>query len=269
MERILLADNEADSLKTWAAVLRQAGYDVTEAPDVPTAQKLLVKGGFDLAVLDLHLERDKDDTDDSGLSLARIFRETVPIVLLTGHPTPGSVRDALQRDGRSSPAVAVVLKHKDGPEGLLKAVRQAIVPKIFVAHGHDPNATSAMVRFLERVGADAVVLKEQPVASQTIIDAFEEHANVQFAIILMTPDDEGRLKGEPDLKSRARQNVIFELGFLLAKLGRNRVVAFLKQGDPVEQPSNYQGVLYQEIDPWGEWQDKLISIMKAAGIELR
>ncbi|HEX6904535.1 MAG TPA: TIR domain-containing protein [Thermoanaerobaculia bacterium] len=268
MAKILLADNDAKSLQAWSTALEDEGYDVTRASSVAEAQDHLVRGGFDLAVLDLHMESD-DEADDSGLRLARAFRDNLPIVMYTGKPTTDLAIKALQRDGRSSPAVAFVRKLEDGLEGLLKAVQQAIVPKVFVAHGHDDEATEAVVSFLRRSGVQAVVLKEQPLASQTIIQAFEEQSNVQFAIILLTPDDEGRLKGKKPWEPRARQNVVFELGFFLAKLGRHRVVAFMKEGEPVEVPSNYSGFLYQELDRWGKWQEKLTAIMKAAGIELR
>ncbi|HEX4961901.1 MAG TPA: TIR domain-containing protein [Thermoanaerobaculia bacterium] len=266
MEKVLLADNNPKHLETWAAVLTSAGYEVTKANSVSEAQKFLIQGGFDLAVLDLHMVSDEDDEDHSGLRLAQLFRETVPIIMLTAKATVQSTRDALQRDGRSSPAVALVRKVEDGVPVLLEAARSAIEPKVFVSHGHDPDTTSAVVRFLARTKLRAIVLKEQPVASQTIIEAFEQYANVQFAIVLMTPDDEGRFKGMSELKSRARQNVIFELGFLVAKLGRERVVALMKPEDPVEKPSNYEGVRYREFDPWGNWEDELIEIMKAARV---
>lgn len=268
MEKVLLADNDPIQLHAWSEVLEAAGYEVIRASSLAEAQDFLIRGGFDLAVLDLHMQEDEDESDDSGLRLAQIYRESVPIILLTGKPTVSAAVAALQRDSRSSPAVAFVRKQQDGPKVLLQAVRNAIIPKVFISHGRDENARQAVVKFLEKSGAQAVVLKEQPMASRTILDAFEEHANVQFAIILMTADDEGRLKGDNALQPRARQNVIFELGFLLAKLGRNRVVALCQQGVPLEWPSNYQGVLYLELDPWGEWQDKVSSAMSAVGIHL-
>jgi predicted nucleotide-binding protein len=268
MEKVLLADNDPDQLQAWSGVLRGAGYEVTLASSLAETQDFLIKGGFDLAVLDLHMQEDEDELDDSGLRLAQIYRETVPIIMLTSKPTVAAAVAALQKDGRSSPAVAFVRKKEDGPKALLQAARKAILPKVFVSHGRDDNARTAVVKFLENRGAHAVVLKEQPLASRTVLDAFEEQANVQFAIILMTADDEGRLKGDDVLQPRARQNVVFELGFLLAKLGRNRVVALCQQEVPLEWPSNYQGVLYLELDPWGQWQDKVSSAMSAVGIQL-
>jgi predicted nucleotide-binding protein len=274
MERVLLGDNNPVQLQEWSKLLRDEGYHVTEAPSVAATQEQLIKGGFDLAILDLHMEWDDDETDESGLNLARLYRESVPIIILTALPNTSAAIAALQRDGRSAPAVAFIRKKEDGPKALLKAARQAIVPKVFVAHGHDDEVTADVVDFLKTRGAHAVVLREETKTSQTVLEAFEAHANVQFALILMTPDDEGRLKVEPPqtplpLQARARQNVIFELGFFLAKLGRNRVVALEKQGGAIEQPSNFHGVLTQTIDPGGRWREKLAETMRDAGIALR
>lgn len=264
--RVLLVDNHRPSLKKWAGMLRNESYDVTEASSVPGAKMLLNKGGFDVAVLDLHLERDEDESDESGLNLAKAYRDSVPIIILTGRPTLDAAIRALQ-DGRSATAVAFV-KKPDGPQALLKAIAKAVVPKVFVSHGHDEAATAAVVNFIEGGGAHAIVLREQPMASQSILEAFEKHANVQFAIILVTPDDVGGGKGKT-LRPRARQNVIFELGFFLAKLGRNRVVALYKEeGEPIELPSNYHGVVYREMDGGGGWKIELAREMKEAGIEL-
>lgn len=108
--------------------------------------------------------------------------------------------------------------------------------------------------------------KQQPNEGRTIIEKFEDHADVGFAIVLMTPDDVGALVKEKDkLKPRARQNVIMELGFFLGKLGRKRVCALHKD---VEIPSDYKGVLYVPMDKQGGWQLKLATEIKAAGIEI-
>ncbi|MFY9822188.1 MAG: TIR domain-containing protein [Thermoanaerobaculia bacterium] len=264
--RVLLVDNHRPSLKSWGGTLRREDYDVTEASSASRAKMLLDKGGFDLAILDLHLERDEDETDESGLNLAKAYCESVPIIMLSGRPTLDAAIRAL-RDGRSAIAVAFV-KKKDGPEALLKAMAKAIMPKVFVAHGHDEAATAAVVKFIEDGGAKALVLREQPVASQAILEAFEKHTNVQFAIILVTPDDVGTRRGTP-LQPRVLQNVDFELDFFLAKLGRNRVVALYKEaGEPIEVPSNYHGVFYREMDAGGGWRVELAREMKEAGIEL-
>jgi predicted nucleotide-binding protein len=268
VKKVLLADNDPEQLQAWSEVVRERGYEVVTASSVAEAQELLIKGDLDLAILDLHMQSDGDEADDSGLRLAQVYRESVPIIILTGRATVSAAVAALQKESRSSPAVAVVRKQEDGPWVLGQEMERAMLPKVFVSHGRDDNARMAVAKFLEKRGLQAVMLKDQPIIGQAILDAFERCTNVQFAIILMTPDDEGRLKGDGALQPRARQNVIFELGFLLAKLGRNNVVALCSQGIPLDWPSNYKGVLYQELDPFGEWQDKICSTMRAAGVQL-
>ena len=103
---------------------------------------------------------------------------------------------------------------------------------VFIAHGHDQGAKEAMARLVERVGLNPVILSERSGTSRTIIEKFETHSNVSYAIALLTADDIGGNQGDDGkMRPRARQNVIFELGFFIGKLGRERVCA-LNKGDP-------------------------------------
>ncbi len=137
---------------------------------------------------------------------------------------------------------------------------------VFVVHGHDDRRTSEVARFLERIGLRAVILREQPDQGQTIIEKFANHADVGFAVVLLTPDDEGRARNGSDLLPRARQNVVLELGYFLGRLGRKYVSALRAPG--VELPSDLGGVLYIELDEAGAWQLRLARELRAAGAQV-
>jgi predicted nucleotide-binding protein len=92
----------------------------------------------------------------------------------------------------------------------------AVQPKnaVFVVHGHDEAALQAVARFLEQLGLQPIVLREQPDSGRTIIEKFEDYADqVGFAVVLLTPDDIAGTADAPGSALRARQNVIFELGY--------------------------------------------------------
>ena len=145
--------------------------------------------------------------------------------------------------------------------GVLKSMH------VFIVHGHDVAAKESTARFIEKIGLNPIVLHEQPNAGRTIVEKFENYSNVGFAVALLTPDDIGSVKGNAkDLKYRARQNVILELGYFMGKLGRGRVCALYKEG--VEIPSDYQGVLYIPMDSAGAWKMQLAKEIKNAGIEV-
>jgi predicted nucleotide-binding protein len=135
--------------------------------------------------------------------------------------------------------------------------------RIFLVHGHDEGTLHEIARFLERLGQDVVVLREQPNQGRTIIEKFEDYGDVGFAVVLLTPDDTGGPAGG-EIKPRARQNVVLELGYFLGRLGRMRVCA-LYRGD-VEIPSDYSGVVYISIDQTGGWRLSLARELKAAGL---
>ena len=137
--------------------------------------------------------------------------------------------------------------------------------KIFIVHGHDESIKEATARFLEKLGLKPIILHEQPDKGRTIIEKFEDYSDVNFAVVLITPDDLGASKGQStNLNPRARQNVILELGFFLGKLGRENVCPLYISG--VEIPSDISGVLYKPIDPAGAWKLSLAKEIKESGI---
>ncbi len=154
----------------------------------------------------------------------------------------------------------------------VKQVKRNTVPKdnnkVFIVHGHDDKIKETAARFVEKLGLQAIILHEQPNSGRTIIEKFIEYSNVCYAVVILTGDDLAKSKKENnnDLKPRARQNVIFELGYFIGKLDRNRVCALYKAG--IEIPSDYQGVLFTQLDEEGLWKFKLAKEMKAVGIPL-
>lgn len=137
--------------------------------------------------------------------------------------------------------------------------------KIFLVHGHDEGALHETARFLERLRQEVIILREQPNQGRTIIEKFETYADVGFAVVLLTGDDRGGAATSSEIvfRPRARQNVIFELGYFIGRLGRNRVCALFTEG--VEIPSDYSGVLYTKLDASGAWRLELAKELKAAG----
>lgn len=134
--------------------------------------------------------------------------------------------------------------------------------KVFVVHGHDGAAQQAVARYLEKIGFESIILHERANQGRTVIEKIEAEAGVGFAVVLLTPDDEGRALGG-DLQPRARQNVMLELGYFLGKLGRNRVCA-LKRGD-LEIPSDFAGVVWELMDDGHGWKQSLGRELEAAG----
>lgn len=138
---------------------------------------------------------------------------------------------------------------------------------VFVVHGHDDGLKETVARYLSRLELTPVILHEQPNQGKTIIEKFERHADVDFAVVLFTPDDVGYpINKAEQSQPRARQNVVLELGFFLGALGRNRVCV-LHAGD-IELPSDYAGVLYLPLDAGGAWRFLLAKEMKASGMHI-
>lgn len=139
---------------------------------------------------------------------------------------------------------------------------------IFLVHGRDKGTREEVARFLEKTGAyEVVILDEQANRGRTLIEKFEAHAlQANYAIVLLTPDDTGGERDAAMQQPRARQNVVFELGFFVGKLGRERVTVLYPPG--VELPSDIDGLAYVPLDDAGAWRERVARELRDAGIDL-
>ncbi|EKO3409300.1 nucleotide-binding protein [Vibrio fluvialis] len=150
----------------------------------------------------------------------------------------------------------------------------AISNKVFVVHGHDNELKNDVERFIHEIGLEPIVLHRQVDGGATVIEKIEANSDVGYAFILLTPDEYAYTKDQQTLEEshrhielRARPNVIFEFGYFVGKLGRNRVCC-LHKGDVVV-PSDISGLVYKKVESSIETQAyAIIRELKAAGYNL-
>jgi len=136
---------------------------------------------------------------------------------------------------------------------------------VFIVHGKDDATKYEVARFIEQLKLKPIILHEQPSAGTTIIEKIEKYTNVGFGIILYTACDVGAIKGqENNLQNRARQNVVFEHGYLVGKIGRNNVAALVKGN--IEKPNDISGVVYILME--NEWKIALIRELISSGYKI-
>ena len=141
--------------------------------------------------------------------------------------------------------------------------------RVFIIHGHDNEMKESVARTLDKLKLEPIILHEQPSKGSTIIEKINMYSDVGFAIALLSPDDCGYPKNKLDeIRSRARQNVIFELGFFIGKLGRNHVLTLYKKDDNLEFPSDYEGVVYVQYDKKGAWRFELLKELRGCGYDV-
>ena len=165
------------------------------------------------------------------------------------------------------------LSPTEKPSGKLKPKNSTAVArnkrKVFIVHGHDNEAKHEVARFLEQLSIEPIILHEQASAGKTIIEKIEHYSNdADFALVLYTPCDRGRgaLETTIPAKNRARQNVVFEHGYLMAKFGRENVCALVK--GEIEIPNDTSGVVFVGLDVAGAWKLEIIKELKAAGYSI-
>ncbi|HLL88661.1 MAG TPA: nucleotide-binding protein [Tepidisphaeraceae bacterium] len=236
--------SEADE-STWTNVTRDFICKAFGA-DTEKCQEVFPPGGFSfipLETTEAYWETRRAERIQEGLTglsgLVEVLRTEMELSEGTSPPTHGS-----------------------------EASRLSTSRKVFIVHGHDGETKLAVARLLETVRVDAIILHEKPNEGKTLIEKFEHHADVGYAVVLLTADDTGGVRGAPveRQKARARQNVIFELGYFIGRIGRGNVCALYETG--VELPTDISGVAYIPLDAGGAWRFAVADELHAVGFEI-
>lgn len=160
-------------------------------------------------------------------------------------------------------------QHVMSPIQVFSTAQVAKKNKVFIVHGRDNEAKQEAARYIESIGLESIILHEQASSGMTIIEKIEHYAGeADFAIVIYTPCDKGRGAFETTVpaRDRARQNVVFEHGYLMAKLGRKNVCALVK--GQIETPNDISGVVYVSMDQVGAWKNDVNRELKACGYSL-
>lgn len=162
-------------------------------------------------------------------------------------------------------------RHKDLQRGIRHLVHQIVDqhPRVFVVHGRNVNVRDAVTSLLGRLKLDFEVLEDRSNAGTTVIEKFLSCAEeCDFAVVLMTADDEGGVREAGTRALRARQNVILELGYFISHLGRKRIIIMQEAGVEMELPSDLNGIVRIHYDQGGGWKRNVLKELDTAGVYL-
>lgn len=258
MPDILFVDDDLYSMLTYVDVLQDAGFHVQQASGADDALRQVTSREFTAAVLDVRMpreslgERETAGGHRTGVALARRMRGErpgLPIVLLT------SSDDAMIYDWANRDSAVVCLdKRRTRPDQLVRHVRRAVrepgaSPNVFLVHGRDHKAMFAVKDYVQNNLRfnEPTVLCHKPNDGRTIIEKLEHYADdADVVIVLLTPDDLGRTaNGGSVERTRGRQNVIFELGYVFGAVRRSKVLVLT--AGVAEMPQEIAGVVYIDI----------------------
>jgi len=272
--KILIVEDDSFYAQLLKELLEDRGFDTTVAKSLEEAVTVKLDD-FAAVLSDVMLPNDPDKsgiTDEetrsgffSGVAFFRVVRKRglkMPLIMFSNAGQSGEASAwAAQENIR-------FVGKDEGPAALLAALEAAgvagkvIPPRAFIVHGHDDLAISELKDYLQNTlkWDPPVVLREQPNRGRTIIEKFEElSGRIDCVFVLVTPDDSGVNLTTDDEKRRARQNVIFELGFFYAKMGRKSGRVIVLRKGPIDLPSDIQGIVWIDISRG----------IKAAGEDIR
>ncbi len=216
--------------------------------------------------------KDSKLSPDGALLLAKIhFQEqdarTAARILRPFLGSSGKI-DAFFRDYLAALDTSESVAQPSKPEARIEPETGPGYSGVFLVHGRSEGVKEKVARFLEKLSIPVTILHEQPSLGKTVLEKLAHYSNVGYAVVLLTGDDRGGLWEAPydGQLPRARQNVVLELGFFLAQLGRERVCALVEES--VELPSDYHGVVFIKLDSADAWKLSLAKEMRGAGLPI-
>jgi CheY-like chemotaxis protein len=264
MARILVIDDDL-AMDILIEQLRYRGHDAARISSAETALKRIDEiSHSELVILDIIMpwpeSRERSGIKGPLIAGMEILieikkRQTdLPIIVYSGIQD-GAIKQAL----KEQPNCTFISKW--GGEKLEEIVSivqrtlgidpKPIPQRPFIVHGHDETAKLALKNFLQNSLhlPEPIILHEQPNLGRTLIEKFEAYAIAsQIIFVLLTPDDIWASASDPDdVKRRARQNVIFEMGFFLGVLGRESGRIILLYKSPLDLPTDISGLAYIDI----------------------
>lgn len=181
-----------------------------------------------------------------------------PVTLVTPLPTVEIVSDNASQPtykAPSNPVANTVDQATMNKPNNYETSGAAVKKKVFIVHGHAETLTYQVYQFLNEQNFMPIILHHEANDGDTIIEKLERHFNdVSYAVVLYTACDDGKAKQDKEYASRARQNVVFEHGYLISKLGRKNVSALVEDG--VETPGDMSGIVY--IKTSSDWRYALL-----------
>ncbi len=267
---ILFVEDDWEFLEIRKEWLEDEKFSILSANNPNEALNILAGSEYiDLSIVDIRLVDNDKQFDISGLQLAiETMRRSIPTVILSNYSEYAYVREI--KEWYPDAEAAFIAKHEE-KDIFIELVKKHIRKRsVFIVHGHDLNMRNDVELFVRQLDLQPIILADQQIKTATIFQQLIHYSNVAYVIVLLTPDDTGG-KNPNNLKPRARQNVIFELGYFIGKYGTRKVRVLIPENleKPIEEPSDFHGVLYipYNIND-NKWKISLVSELKNTGIDV-
>ncbi len=256
---VLLIDDDEYLRLLYARALEDDGFNVTDVSTVKEALEMLKHQRYDVIVSDIMLDgedvfapRETAGGHKTGLTFARKVQREYPEIILAAL-TLSEDREVVEWFSKSKRKFfpkLVITPHRLPKQLRLLFQPGSVLPRVFIVHGHDINLLMETKDFVQNrlKFGEPIILAEQQSKGQTLLEKFELYASeADIVFVLMTPDDYVNAGSAGDVKQRARQNVIFELGYFYAAKQRiNGHILILYKGR-LELPSDLSGLVYFDV----------------------
>jgi predicted nucleotide-binding protein len=205
----------------------------------------------------------------TSIAFEEFYRLSFGSVSFVGHTNEDNYRKEFQKGLET--AILYLKDHQSDFEDEISVKQEFKATftnneNIFIVHGRNEGIKAEVSNLLQKIKLKPIILDEKANEGKTIIEKFEKHADVKVAVVLFTGDDVGKYKGEKNYEKRVRQNVIFEAGYFMGKIGREKTIILAEEELNIQ--SDLQGYIYIPLDKNKNWQLRVARELKAAGLNI-
>ena len=260
-KQLLWIDDDINSmsLQPYIHEFIENGWEILAAPSIEEAEEILKLNGDTIKciITDIMMPSPQSMNfsakggHETGFIFSKWIKKNYPLIPVICLSIAGN---EIIKEWFEQNKYVYLSKRRELPDTLLEKVESLVSGiknyKIFIVHGHDEGLKYELKDFIQnelKIGKP-IILHEQPSHGRTIIEKFEKVTNsIDLVFVLLTPDDNAKAVNDIDYKVRARQNVIFEMGYFMGKLSRTSSIIYLLFKGNLEIPSDISGLIYFDI----------------------
>jgi hypothetical protein len=154
--------------------------------------------------------------------------------------------------------------------------RSSFLPKdqkkrILLVKGGDLRLNGRVAKFMNTTEATLVETDSGDMAGNPVQEQIINNGPFEMAVVALAADCwiRSRADGQESAVSSPSPLACFQLGYLVSRLGRGRVIVVYEESNKFHRPTGYFDVIYVPMDPAGVWRREISARLQDNNIAVR
>jgi hypothetical protein len=269
---VILEDPTLRIYGGWIEDVDEASEKTMEEEQLALGQprtRMLAKASLISDVTRSFVDRVRHDMESSrSVETGNVVQEIEPVK-----------PQAVDRSWEALPRVRVDLSElyviDDGVEEFF-VHRSGFLPKdqkkrILVVKGGDLRLNARITKFLNTTEATLCETESDGLAGNPVQEQVINNGPFEMAVVALAADCwiRSRTDGQDAAVSSPSPLSCFQLGYLVSRLGRGRVIVVYEESNKFHRPTGYFDVIYVPMDPAGVWRREISARLQDNNIAVR